>query len=359
MSIENLGWDAYFQALWNESDRGECLPARVVSQHRGRWRVAGSFEECWAEPSGQLRLESEDGADWPAVGDWIAVESAGEGSNALIHDVLPRRSKFARKSAGKTVSQQVVAANIDVALIVMGLDGDFNLRRVERYLAQCWESGARPAIVLNKADVCARAFEHEDEIQGVAIGVPVFTLSATTGEGIEQLEASLSSRQTVVFLGSSGVGKSTLVNLLMREERQETRPVRESDSRGRHTTTWQQLFVLPGGALVIDTPGLRELQLWSQSGDFRQTFGDIEELAARCRFRDCKHESEPGCAVLAAAASGELDGGRLANRRKLEREQQFLLRKMDPEKRREEKNRNKILHRHVREMYKTRDKGKN
>ena len=358
MVIHDLGWDSYFEAQWNPAACKNCLPARVVSQHRGLWRVAGNFEECWAEPSGKFRLHAVTGTDWPTVGDWVAVESGGEGSTAIIQDLLPRRSKFARKAAGKAVSQQVIAANIDVALIVAGLDGDFNVRRIERYLAQCWDSGARPAVVLNKADAYDGR-EYARAIQGISTSVPIFILSAKTGAGMEALESSLARGQTIVLLGSSGVGKSTLANRLLQEERQETGPVRESDSRGRHTTAWQQLFVLPGGAMIIDTPGLRELQLWNESGDLSQTFADIEELREHCRFRDCRHESEPGCAVRAAVASGELDPERLENKRKLEREQEFLMRKIDPEKRREEKNRNKILHRRVRAMYKARDQGKN
>lgn len=359
MSIENLGWDAYFEAFWNEKDRGKHVPARVVSQHRGLWRIAGNLEERWAEPPGKLRLAADAGEAWPAVGDWVAAEILAARENAVIQDILPRRSRFARKAAGKVIVEQVIAANVDVAAIIAALDGDFNVRRIERFMTQCWESGARPAIVLNKADACPEPLEYEAAVQSLYVDVPLFVVSARTGEGMEALEASLAKGKTVVFLGSSGVGKSTLVNRLLRQERQTTQPVRESDSRGRHTTTWQQLFVLPCGAMVIDTPGLRELQLWSTPDSLSQAFADLDELARQCRFRDCRHGSEPGCAVRAAIASGDLDPARLENKRKLGREQEFLLRKMDPEIRRAEKNRNKIMHRSVREMYKTRDKGKN
>ena len=358
MSIKDLGWNAYFHALWNESDRGDLAPARVVAQRRGLWRVAGDFGECSAEPSGKFRHSADSGLDWPAVGDWVAVNRIDDGSNAIIQEVLRRRSKFARKAAGKSISAQIIAANIDVALIVTALDGDFKLRRIERYIAQCWESSARPAIVLNKADTCTDPQEYASAVEGISIGAPVFVLSAKTGQGLEAFEASFAREQTFVFLGSSGVGKSTLLNWLLREDRQATQPVRESDSRGCHTTTARQLFVMPNGALIIDTPGLRELQLWNESGDLSQTFADIEELAQLCRFRDCRHKSEPACAVQAALASGQLDAARLENMRKLDRECEFLLRKVDPEKRREEKNRNRISHRRVREMYKVRDKGK-
>jgi ribosome biogenesis GTPase len=357
--IRDLGWDAYFEALWGEGAQDGCVPARVVSQQRGLWRVVGDFEECWAEPSGKFRKESEAGGDWPAVGDWVSVELRAEKQNALIQHVLTRRSRFVRKVAGKQIAEQVIVANIDVALVVAALDGDFNVRRVERYLAQCWESGARPAIVLNKADACANSAELAGEIEGIAMGAPVFLVSAKTGEGLEALEGSFKKGQTIVLLGSSGVGKSTLVNRLLQEDRQTTHAVRESDSRGRHTTTSRELFVMPGGAMIIDTPGLRELQLWNATEGLTQTFADVDELAAQCRFTDCQHQKEPGCAVQAALASGILDVDRLESWRKLQREQEFLSRKVDPESSATQKKRIKILMRQVKENYRNRDKGKN
>ncbi|HEY6389370.1 MAG TPA: ribosome small subunit-dependent GTPase A [Candidatus Acidoferrum sp.] len=359
MKIRDLGWDAYFEALWSESAEDGCVPARVVSQQRGLWRVGGDFEECWAESSGKFRKEAEAGGDWPAVGDWVSVELRAEKQNALIQHVLTRRSRFVRKVAGKQIAEQVIVTNIDVALIVAALDGDFNVRRVERYLAQCWESGARPAIVLNKADACAESAELAAEIEGIAMGAPVFLVSAKTGEGLEALEGSFKKGQTIVLLGSSGVGKSTLVNRLLQEDRQTTHAVRESDSRGRHTTTSRELFVLPNGALIIDTPGLRELQLWNAAEGLTQTFADVDELAAQCRFTDCQHQKEPGCAVQAALASGILDGHRLESWRKLQREQEFLLRKIDPAVGATYKKRIRISMRQVRENYQNRDKGKN
>jgi len=358
MPIQDLGWDGYFEAQWNTAERADSVPARVVSQHRGRWRVAGGFNECWAEPSGKLRQASEIGGDWPAVGDWVAAQISVSRASAAIQDVLPRRSAFVRKSAGKGIAEQVIAANIDVVLIVAALDGDFNLRRIERYVAQCWESGARPVIVLNKADACAEAHSFAGHVEAIAMSIPVHVVSATTGDGVSELERSFAKGQTIVLLGSSGVGKSTLLNRLLLEERQRTQAVRKSDCRGRHTTTWQQLFVLPGGALIIDTPGLRELHLWNASEGLSQAFADIEALARHCRFRDCRHETEPGCAVLAALASGALDERRFENKRKLEREQEFLRRKLDPEVRSTAQRHMKALQRNVRRMYETREKGK-
>ncbi|MGB2644053.1 MAG: ribosome small subunit-dependent GTPase A [Candidatus Acidiferrum sp.] len=353
--IQDLGWDAYFDALWSKSEG--CAAARVVVQQRALWRVTGEFGECWAHASGKLRMESEASGDWPAVGDWVAAEIQAEETEAIIQHVLPRRSRFARKSAGKEISEQVIAANVDVALIVAALDGDFNVRRIERYITQCWESGARPAIVLNKADACAEREQRIAAAERVALGVQVFVVSAKTGEGVEALEASFRRGQTVVFLGSSGAGKSTLVNRLLGEERQLTNDVRESDSRGHHTTTSRELFLLPNGAMVIDTPGLRELSLWNAAEGLAQAFADVEEIAARCKFRDCRHGNEPGCAVQTAIASGILDAKRLQSRSKLEREQEFLLRKLDPEARHAEKKRVKVIMRQVRDKYKSRDKG--
>jgi ribosome biogenesis GTPase len=332
----------------------------VISQQRKFWRVAGDFGECWAEASGKLRLAAEEGADWPAVGDWVAVELHGADATAVIQEVLPRRSKFVRKSPGKKMEEQVIAANVDTALLVSALDGDFNPGRVERYLAQCWESGARPVIVLNKADACedarGKAAEMERVATGVAVCVAVCVVSARTGQGFGELEEFLRPGQTLVLLGSSGVGKSTIANRLLGEAVQEVRPVRESDSRGRHTTTTRELFALPGGALLVDTPGLREMQLWDAEDGVAQVFVDVDALAGQCRFDDCRHEAEPGCAVLAALEAGTLEAPRLENRRKLLREQEFLRRKMDPEARQEQKEQWKQIHRAARQKYQQRAK---
>lgn len=356
MSILRLGWNDYFEAVWKDAERGSALPARVIAQSRGIWRVAGDFGECSAEAAGKLRLAAEEGADWPAVGDWVAVELRDQGSAAQIHEVLPRRSQFVRKMAGKRIAEHVIAANVDIALLVSALDGDFNPRRVERYLAQCWESRARPVIVLNKADVGETPQEKISEMERVSMGVSVCAVSARTGKGFDELEKYLAHGQTIVLLGSSGVGKSTIVNRLLGRAIQEVREVGESDSRGRHTTTVPEMFVLPNGALLMDTPGLRELQLWDADEGISQTFADIESLAAQCRFGNCGHDGEPGCAVQAAVDSGALDAGRLENWRRLQRELEFLRRKTDPDARQNKKQRIKQLMRGVNKMYRDREK---
>ena len=351
MSLQALGWNSYFDALWRERDKPAWLPARVISQQRGLWRIAGEFAERWAEASGTLRTAADAGADWPTVGDWVAAEILSGGARPLIHEVLLRRSKFGRKVAGRRIEEQVIAANVDTAFVVMALDGDFNVRRLERFLAQCWESGAKSVIVLNKTDDCDDVAARVAEVEGVAAGLPIFAVSARTGEGLVALDSLLEPGHTIVLLGSSGVGKSTLLNHFLRRDAQVVQPVRGSDSRGRHTTTSRELFALPGGALLIDTPGLRELQLWSAAEGVEHTFSDIEELAAQCKYGDCGHTSEPGCAVQAAIAEGRLAAERLESQRKLQREQAFLLRKVDPQARQHEKDRVKVLHRGVKQNY--------
>ena len=356
MFLKRLGWNSYFAVLWQGRERPEWLPARVISQQRGLWRIAGDFAECWAETAGTLRAAAETGGDWPAVGDWVAAEKLSGGGRPLIQEVLPRRSRFVRKVAGRRLEEQVIAANVDTAFVVMALDGDFNVRRLERYLAQCFESGAKSIVVLNKADDCGDLAARVAEVESIAAGVPIFSVSARTGDGVNALDTFLMPGQTIVLLGSSGVGKSTLVNHLLQREAQAVQTVRASDSRGRHTTTSRELFALSGGALLIDTPGLRELQLWGVTEGVEQAFSDIEELAAQCKYGNCGHTTEPGCAVQAAIAEGRLDESRLENQRKLEREQEFLRRKIDPEAQKQEKDRVKVIHRGAKQKYDQRRK---
>ncbi len=274
--------------------------------------------ELFARVTGRLRHEAAGRADFPAVGDWVAARRQPGEEWATIHAILPRRSRFSRKVAGEDAEEQIVAANIDTVFLVMGLDGDFNPRRMERYLTVAWDSGADPVVLLSKVDLCDDPDARRREIE--ALGAPVHLVSAKTGAGMEAIESYLKPARTLALLGSSGVGKSTIVNRLLGEERLRTREVRSSDDRGRHTTTARELLPLPGGALMIDTPGMRELQLWDAAAGLGTAFGDVEELAARCRFTDCGHEAEPGCAVREALASGQLPVQRLTSYHKLQRE---------------------------------------
>jgi len=324
MQIDSLGWNEYFNAQFHDFRNSGYTPGRVAGQARDRYTIWGDFGILSAEVSGKFRFETRSRSEFPVVGDWVVALPHENGKSATIHALLPRRSSFSRKQAGFVTEEQILAANMDIIFVVAGLDQEFNPRRLERYVVTAWDSGAMPVIVLNKADICSDLSKYRDEAQKSAPTTPVVTMSAKTGEGIDVLDQYLRPGTTGVLLGSSGVGKSSLINRLAGEERQLVTDVREGDSRGRHTTTNRELIVLPGGALIIDTPGLRELQLWADEEEVDAAFSEIGELAEKCRFRDCNHENEPGCAVLEAVADGLLDEARLRNYRKMRREQRRL-----------------------------------
>jgi ribosome biogenesis GTPase len=320
MKLAELGWNGRFEDEFKPFADLGLVSARVVREDRQVYTVVGEQGTLAAEVTGKLRHEAESTSDFPAVGDWVAIQPRADEGKATIHAVLPRKSAFIRKEAGVRTEGQVLAANVDTVFLVVGLDHDFNPRRIERYLAVAWDSGATPVVVLNKADVCPEVAACVETVEAVAMGVPVHVLSAVTGDGLDVLETYARAGRTLAFLGSSGVGKSSLINCLLGENRLEVQAVREDDSRGRHTTTHRELIVLPRGGIVIDTPGMRELQLWDDDGSIERTFEDIETLAGECRFRDCRHETEPGCAVQMAVDAGDLDQARLTSYRKLQRE---------------------------------------
>ena len=358
VNLESLGWNAYFEAIWNDMERGDGRPVRVISHNREIWQVVGKSGAARAEASGKLRMAAEEGGDWPAVGDWVVVEGDVR-SGLAIREVLARRTAIVRKTAGKKVAAQVLAANVDTVFLVMALDGDFNVRRLERYLAQAWESGAHAIILLNKADLCADSARRIKEVERCSMGVPVHAISAATGKDMESMEGNLKAGETVVLLGSSGVGKSSIVNWLLGTEQQKIHEVRKADSRGHHTTTGRQLLFLECGAMIIDTPGLRELQLWDAEEGVGHAFRELQELSLNCRFRDCQHQGEPGCAIAEAVEDGRLAAGRLENYQKLQREQAFLKRKVDAGLQHEARQGIKKINRAVRELYRQRDeKGK-
>ncbi|MBI3927954.1 MAG: ribosome small subunit-dependent GTPase A [Armatimonadetes bacterium] len=309
MSLEQLGWNEYWEDLFQPHREEGLLPGRVAAEFTHLYRVVLDSGELLAEVPGSFRHRAGEKRAYPAVGDWVAVEIGADPERGQIQVVLPRKSKFARKQPGTAIDEQVVAANVDSALLMSGLDQDLNPRRIERYLMAAREGGVEPVIVLNKSDLWREMRELEPclrEIEAVAPGIPLQILSALEGEGVEGLAPYLQPGRTLVLLGSSGVGKSTLTNRLLGRAVQPTAEVREKDSRGRHTTTHRELFVLPEGGLLIDTPGLREIHLWEDTGSLEALYSDVLSLADQCRFDDCRHLAEPGCAIREAVERGEL-----------------------------------------------------
>lgn len=346
-TLQDLGWSDFFSSQPSELElNSETAAARVAEENREMFRLLSPQGEFMAEVSGKFRHEVTARADFPAVGDWVLASTRKEESRATIHRVLNRKSKFSRKIAGKKTEEQIVAANVDVVFIVGSLNSEFNLRRLERYVALAWESCAQPVIVLNKSDLAENAEELRREAEAAAIGVRVILTSALRGDGIDEIREIMRSApeekaagdiptekmrvaKTAALLGSSGVGKSSIINAILGTELLDTGEIRESDDRGRHTTTTRNLIVAPNGGVLIDTPGMRELQLWDASEGIDLAFGEIAELAVDCKFRDCKHVNEPGCAVRSAVESGSLAAERLESFHKLGREEKFVAAKQD------------------------------
>jgi ribosome biogenesis GTPase / thiamine phosphate phosphatase len=357
-NLARLGWNDDLAAQFTAHARAGLIPGRVALEYNQFHRVYTAEAELLAEVAGKLKHEAANRAALPAVGDWVALRRIGTEDKAVIHAVLPRRSQFARKTKGDRTEAQIVGANIDTVFLVTSLNQDFNPRRIERALAIGWESGARPVVVLSKADLCDDVAEKFEQTLAVAAGAPVHAICALQADGLEELRPYLAPGRTVALIGSSGVGKSTLLNSLLGYERQAVREVRAHDDRGVHTTRHRELILLPQGALVLDTPGMRELQLWDAGEGVETTFDDIEALAAECRFADCQHQREPRCAVRAAVEAGALDAGRLENYLKLQRELGYLARRQDALAQRTQRNQWKKLCRQAKDLANAKRGGK-
>lgn len=334
MNLETLGWDTFFSNHYERYNGNGTLRARVARADRHVYTLYVQDSEMRediisARVSGRFRHQASRLSDFPAVGDWVVIEPHADGEAATIQAVLPRRSRFSRKVPGVVTEEQVVAANVDTVFLVSGLDLDLEPRRIERYLTVAWDCGADPVIVLNKADLCRNLPAMLAQVELVAAGVPILVVSAESGEGIDALADYMVPGRTVALVGSSGVGKSSLINRLLGEARLKTGAVREDDSRGRHTTTHRELILAPNGGLLIDSPGMREIQLWGDEDNLAGAFDDVAALAAACRFRDCQHGQEPGCAVRQALEDGTLSQERWRSYQTLQRELRFLASRED------------------------------
>lgn len=321
MNIKRYGFSEVFSS--NILQANHLEPARVLSQEKGFYRIITNKGEKLAEISGKFRFQATVSSDYPAVGDFVLVNWNESGSSAIIESLLPRKSAFIRKAAGEPQQEQVVAANIDIVFLCMALNNDFNLRRLERYISIAWDSGAMPVVVLTKSDLCDDLEQKLSEVSSVAFGVDVLVTTSTEENGYRELLPFISEGKTIAFIGSSGVGKSTLINRLLGKEQLKTNGLR-NDDKGRHTTTHRELFLLPSGGMVIDTPGMREFGMWDNDAGIERTFSDVEELAALCKFRNCTHTNEPGCAIQKALKTGELESDRWQSYQKLKAENDYM-----------------------------------
>lgn len=331
MNLNELGWNPFFEALFNEYKNQGYIPARVFREHKSMYEVFTANGELTASLAGKLRHQAISKSEFPVVGDWVVLKVENNDQMGIISAVLPRKTTVVRKAStdrkregGGALKEQVIAANIDMIFIVSGLDQDYNIRRIERYLTLVYDSGATPVIVLNKADLYPDVQSRIAEVEEIAFGIPIHAFCALHPEELTPLNEYFSTGKTVALLGSSGVGKSTIINSLLGYERQNVESISQSVGKGKHTTTHRELIFLPGGGIIMDNPGMREIQLITEMKISDDVFQEIEELAENCRFKDCQHISEPGCAVIAAIEDGTLDEKRYESYLKMHREIKYL-----------------------------------
>ncbi len=353
-SLKRLGWNAFFQDQIGP-ELSQFGIARIVEEQRGLYRVAGDADG-WAEVSGRFRHDAGSNADFPVVGDWVCIAALAGADRAIIHRRLDRRGVVSRKAAGRAIVEQVMAANVDIIFLVTAPSGDINPRRMERYLTMAWEAGAAPVVVLNKADLCEDPSAAVNAMRTRLPFVEIVAVSALHNERLEALAPFLKPETTAAMLGSSGVGKSTLINRLLGHEVQKVSAISEVDRKGRHTTTSRHLIELENGAMLIDTPGMRELQPWTDESGVGGAFEDVLRLAQSCRFTDCSHTAEPGCAVAEAVAAGTLEVARLDHYRHLLREAAFEERKRDKAAAAEQERKWRRIHQQAKALYKDRER---
>lgn len=329
MDLKDLGWNDFFENHSENYQDNNFLVGRICSEYRNSYKVFSKIGELTANISGKFRNICKNLQDYPAIGDWVIFDLIENENKAIIQSILPRKSKFSRKVAGNNTQEQIVAANIDTAFIVCALNYDFNLRRIERYLSLVWQSGANPIIILTKIDLCDDLANKLAQINSIAFGVDIHLINNITNDGIKDLHTYCKQGNTIVLLGSSGVGKTSLINNLLGENKLLIQKLRKKIDKGKHTTTHRQMFFLAQGGLIIDTPGMRELQLWNAQEGVSSYFDDIETIAKGCRFKNCKHQNEPDCAVKKALENGNLDIKRLENYAKIQKELAYLSRKQN------------------------------
>jgi ribosome biogenesis GTPase len=342
-ALRKMGWGPFFDEHLAQHTEAGLSPARVIIRRKNRYVLSDGVQEWVAEIAGSIHFTARTGGDYPAVGDWVVIRTRKKEGTATIHAILPRKSSFVRKIPGIREEEQVVAANVDTVFLVNGFDAGVNIRRIERYLVVVTSCGSRPVLILNKTDLDPNAGEIAAEVRNAFPSVPVLATSATEESGLEEIVNQIPAGETAALLGPSGVGKSTIVNALLGRIHFATDEVRQADRKGRHRTSHRELVVLPSGGLLIDTPGMRELQLWDADEGVQETFDDIEELATGCKFRNCQHAGEPGCAVQTAVEEGRLDPGRLVSYAKLFKEAAYQRRRTDKAEQLREKQRWKKL----------------